>query len=287
MRSPTSSFGTGPTGTLRGRRVLPDRNQPKVGVSADGADYVRWDDLFEFLISPDGRRIFARRFGEVDLAALEVYLFGAVLSFSLIKLGWEPMHATAVVVDGRGVALMGHPGEGKSTLAARFLAQGHRLLTDDLLLMERGDDGFLGRSGLPRLKLNADSFERLAPDLDALGAFNPASGKMVLRLADSMFEASAVPIAKLYKVEPAGRDALPAARSIYGADGFSALTRNVFNSVVTTPTRLTRQLAFTEDVCGSVPVAELIVPRDFGRLSETVAFIQDDVRALMPPVGAT
>ena len=267
--------------------------QPKVGVSADGADYVRWDDLFEFLISSDGRQILVHTFGEVDLAALEVYLFGAVLSFSLIKLGWDPMHATVVVVDGRGVALMGQPGEGKSTLAARFLAEGNRLLTDDLLLMDKGDVGFVGRSGLPRLKLNADSFERLAPDLDAVGTTNPLSGKMVLRLTDSMFETTAIPIVKLYKVEPAAREALPASRLISGADGFSALTQNVFNSVVTAPARLTRQLAFAEEVCGSVPIAELIVPRDFDRLPEMVAFIQEDARgspgrlAPRPPVVAT
>ena len=267
----------------------PGEGQPKVGVSADGADYVRWDDLFEFLIAPDGRQILVQTFGEVDLAALEVYLFGAVLSFSLIKLGWEPIHATVVVVEGRGVALMGQPGEGKSTLAARFIAEGNRVLTDDLLLMDKVDDGFLGRSGLPRLKLNADSFERLAPDLDALGAFNPVSGKMVLRLGDSMFETRSVPIVKLYKVEPAGREEPPASRLIRGADGFSALTQNVFNSVVTAPARLTRQLAFAQDVGASLPIAELAVPRDFDRLPETVAFIQDDARSVTPrpPVVAT
>lgn len=269
--------------------LLPGRREPEVGVSLDGTDYVRWDDLFEFLISPDGREIQVHAFGEVDLAALEVYLFGAVLSFSLIKLGWEPMHATVVVVDDRGVALMGQPGEGKSTLAARFLAEGHRVLTDDLLLMDKIDGGFLGRSGLPRLKLNADSFERLAPEFDALGTMNPLSGKMILKLTDSMFEASPVPIVRLYKLEPAGREAIPASQPMHGADAFSALTGNVFNSVVTDRARLTRQLAFAEDVCGSVPIAELTVPRDFDRLPETLAFIQEDARGATPrrPVVAT
>ena len=59
-----------------------------------------------------------------------------MLSFSLLSLGYEPLHATAVVVDGEAVAFLGDCGYGKSTLGAAFLARGFPLLTDDVLALE-------------------------------------------------------------------------------------------------------------------------------------------------------
>jgi hypothetical protein len=66
-----------------------------------------------------------------------VYLLGQALSYALVKLGFEPLHATAIVVNGEAAVLLGSSGFVKSSLAACFLEDGHRLLTDDLLILLR------------------------------------------------------------------------------------------------------------------------------------------------------
>ncbi|MEO5374826.1 MAG: HPr kinase/phosphatase C-terminal domain-containing protein [Alphaproteobacteria bacterium] len=43
----------------------------------------------------------------------------------------ERVHATCVMIDGHGVLLRGPSGSGKSDLALRLLAAGHRLVADD------------------------------------------------------------------------------------------------------------------------------------------------------------
>ncbi len=59
------------------------------------------------------------------------------------------------------MAFLGDHAFGKSSLAACFLENGHRLLTDDLLILQESSDGILAYPGPPRIKL----FSRIASRL--------------------------------------------------------------------------------------------------------------------------
>ncbi len=51
----------------------------------------------------------------------------------------QPLHASCVAVDGRGLLILGPSGAGKSALALRLMALGARLVADDrTLLVPRG-----------------------------------------------------------------------------------------------------------------------------------------------------
>ncbi|MEK6749315.1 MAG: hypothetical protein AABY83_08935 [Pseudomonadota bacterium] len=58
------------------------------------------------------------------------------------------LHATLVSVWGCGVLLCGAPGAGKSSLALALVAQGQRLVIDDLVLLSRDGTRLIG-SGVP------------------------------------------------------------------------------------------------------------------------------------------
>src|SRR4051812_5900840 len=134
-----------------------DRTPPKSPFCykrlSDQSLYLHWCDQFEFHISADSRVIHSRAFEGVPEESLQVYLLGQVLSFALIGLGIEPLHATTLVVGGEGVAIIGDSGYGKSSLAGAFVHAGHKLLSDDLLVLEHSENGFRAFPGLPRLKL--------------------------------------------------------------------------------------------------------------------------------------
>src|SRR5262249_27490517 len=121
----------------------------------DGTTYVRWDRVGEFLVAADGRSITCRRADRSSAESFQVYMLGQALSFALVKQGFEPLHATVVVVDDRAVAFLGESGYGKSSLAACFLEAGHRLLTDDLLLFQEARSRIVAYPGPPRIKLFA------------------------------------------------------------------------------------------------------------------------------------
>ena len=95
-----------------------------VGSLSEGSNYVGLRNVGECLVSKNGRQISCYRSSEANAESFNVYLLGQALSFALVKNGIEPLHATAVVVEGRAVALLGYCGFGKSTLAAEFLRQG-------------------------------------------------------------------------------------------------------------------------------------------------------------------
>src|SRR5262249_13847752 len=94
----------------------------EIGRLEDESIYARWTDVGEFLVSRSGRRIVCRQFDAATKESFDVYLLGQALSFALVQSGFEPLHATVIVIDGAGIALLGQSGYGKSTLAASFLA---------------------------------------------------------------------------------------------------------------------------------------------------------------------
>ncbi len=48
-----------------------------------------------------------------------------------------PLHATAVVIEGKALLLRGKSGSGKSDLALRLIDRGARLLSDDQVMLEK------------------------------------------------------------------------------------------------------------------------------------------------------
>lgn len=94
----------------------------------------------------------------------------------------EPLHATAISIDGRGVLLTGPAGSGKSGLAARLIDAHHaRLIGDDRILLTAQDgvllaapapslEGLLELRGLGLLRLPFDAPVALALAIDLVAA---------------------------------------------------------------------------------------------------------------------
>ncbi|MBI2615767.1 MAG: hypothetical protein HYW52_08850 [Gemmatimonadetes bacterium] len=117
---------------------------------SDGSAFVRWRDLSEFAISPDGATIQWRRLPRLTDEVFRGYLLSQILSFSLIARGVEPLHGSAVAVDGRVIAFLGDCGLGKSSLTAALLQAGCPLVTDDLLVLSRRGAGYTVEPGAVR-----------------------------------------------------------------------------------------------------------------------------------------
>lgn len=232
---------------------------------ADGRDYLRWSGLFEFLVAPDGGRVrFRACDGGGHPEVLETYLLGQVLSFALTRRGIEPLHATVVSVDGTGLALVGECGRGKSTLGAAFLAAGHRLLTDDLLVVTPRPGGYLAHPGLARIKLFPEVAEALLGPAASGPPMNPDTPKRVIPLGAAKLEPSPVPLAAICLLgDPSEAIEL---RRVAPREALLELIGNCFNCVVVEPARLERQFRFLSRLVREVPVAELTYPRDLAAL---------------------
>lgn len=245
----------------------------------DGSDYLRWSSLFEFMVSSDGRRIGARPITDVPREAFQTYLLGQVLSYALLKMGMEPLHATVLVVDGWAVALLGASGRGKSTLGAAFLKAGHQLLTDDLLVLKKEADGFSAYPGLPRIKL----FPEVAKAFlgEAAGTpMNPQTTKLVIPLKPGHVAQAVSPLKAIYVLRPPtaqARSKRVAIRPLRPCKAVVKLVGSTFNTVIRSPDRLARQFLQAAKLAARIPVKSLGYPRDLAQLPLVVETVRSEL----------
>jgi hypothetical protein len=100
---------------------------------------------------------------------VNAFLLGTVLSLICHQRGVLPLHANAIIVGDRAVAIAGHSGAGKSTLAAHFVERDYGLLSDDVCAISFSASGVpIAWSGMPRVRLWADAAAALGKATDGL-----------------------------------------------------------------------------------------------------------------------
>jgi len=246
----------------------------------NGGVFIRWANQFEFIVAPRGDRINARMLVPSAREAFHACLLGVALSFALIKQGIEPLHATAVVVDGGAIAFVGESGEGKSVLAAAFIGAGHRLVTDDLLVVTPEGETLVVHPGPPRIKL----FRELATLIPGpqTPSWRLATGhpKELIPLSGDCAVDAPVPLRAVYALDrPENGDVDVAIARLSGRDSALALIESTFNVRVTDAARLTHHLHHVTTLADAVPVSTLRYPRRLELLPEVVRTVLDDCAA--------
>lgn len=241
-------------------------------VLPDGSIYMKADEIFEAVISADGRQAACSRADGVDDQTFEAYFLNFILSTSLTLQGKEPLHATVVDLGGRAIGLLGDSGAGKSTLAAFLVSQGAELIADDMLRLTYTDGCAFAHPGPNRLKLFDEAARRLLPGAVDDGHWNAMSGKIMVRPHKQRTSQSrAHPLSALFWLdEPARTSAGDAVSSIRlaGLDLARVLTTSAMNIRYHAPDRLARQLLFAEHVAQAIPVYALRYARRYALLEQ-------------------
>jgi len=246
----------------------------------DGSSYVRWSHLGEFLVSADGRRIMCRWIGKIPSESFQVYLLGQALSFALVKKGFEPLHATAVEMNGEAVVFLGTSGLGKSSLAGYLIQAGHRLITDDMLMLRKNGAEFQACPGPARIKLFPSMAKRFLGILTTGVPMNRKAEKLILPLNSDQRCPSSIPLKAIYTLFFAhvGGEGQPVKiEPMSSREGFVHLVSHTFNYLIVDKDRLHRQFTETAAVAAAVPVKKLIYSRRFSCLTAVRQAILDDL----------
>ena len=148
-------------------------------------------DTCSFQIDRELRSVACSPADGVDRKLVSILAGGALMAFLLILGGSCVLHASAVVSRGRGLAIVGSAGMGKSSCAALFCTAGAELMTDDVLRVELDDasPGVVRGSSHLRLREPAwsivDLFEeapRTTETVDGRLAVYPARGPETMQL---------------------------------------------------------------------------------------------------------
>lgn len=105
-----------------------------------GGYLVRFPDLADFEISPDGREVVCRPCQEVPDLTLRHLFLDQIAPLLMGLHGRLALHAGGVSMPEGPVVVLGNSGAGKSTLVAHLALQGDPLLGDDSLVFERAGE---------------------------------------------------------------------------------------------------------------------------------------------------
>lgn len=117
--------------------------------SAPDVGYLIWGPAYgRHLLSRDGRRALCMPDGLTE-GAWQRLLVAQTLPFAAVLRGLEVFHASAVVLAGGTIGLLGPSGAGKTSLALALCRQGATFLADDVLVLERSGQELLAHPGSP------------------------------------------------------------------------------------------------------------------------------------------
>ena len=123
----------------------------------EGGLLLRVPEIGQFAIT-NGDRVRVQAKPGAARSNVRLFLLGSALGALLHQRKMLPLHGNAVEIEGRAFVFLGPSGAGKSTLAAWFHDQGHRILADDVSVVDTNQKGeAVVQPGLPRLRLWQDA----------------------------------------------------------------------------------------------------------------------------------
>jgi hypothetical protein len=150
--------------------------QRALQIDRQGTCLLRVKNIAAYLVNPG--EVVVAPFDGADEAEIRVFLLGSVFGFLCHQRGLFPLHASCVAIGGKAVALCGPTGAGKSTTATHLAMRGHRLVADDVCVIDaHAAGGPRVLPAFPRLKLTQEALAGLkipneGLERDRLGALD-------------------------------------------------------------------------------------------------------------------
>jgi hypothetical protein len=222
----------------------------------DAGHLVRITGLGACLISSDGTDITYAP--PADEALRWRLLLAQGLPIAAALAGLEVLHASAVVVGGRALAVCGPSGTGKTATALHLLTLGAEFLADDVVAVEEHGGSLVAHSGLS--VAHVAGTERAA--LRDAGVALPASfdNRAKQHVAVPVRERQA-PLGAIYFLNR-GADVARAEIVALAAPDPRLLLGATFVAHVPTPARLVTQLHICARLASTVPTFRVDVPRE-------------------------
>jgi hypothetical protein len=246
----------------------PTEGEPNLIVTEGGSFAVR-----------GGREIIVDAPPGVPERNVRLFLLGSAMGMLLHQRGLLPLHANAIALEGKAIAVAGASGAGKSTLAAWFSRQGLDLVGDDVIALRESEGVLVAMPGPPRVRLWRESLDKFGLGSDGLelSYVDPDFDKWDLPVAHSGVAAEELPLAAIYVLADGPELAL---RRLSGAAAAGMLFDHTYRGGYVEEVggeaqhwRLVARLAAT------VPVISLERPRDLSRLDALGHAVLEHARA--------
>lgn len=248
-----------------------------------GKDYhLRFPGVADFLIAGNSRKIECYRNYDVPDETVRHLLLDHVIPRILGQQGRLVLHASAVLLpNGQGAVFLGDSGWGKSTIASSFYEHGARLITDDCLLIETGENSVWCVPNYYGLRLFKDSAKAVFSKQHSFSnVAHYSQKKRVLLYEDESTESSSkVKLDAIFLLsDPAQkyRSEGVAIKAIRGANEMMALIKQMFVLDVTDKKLIARQFEnVAKVVTADLAIYRLDYPHDHSLLPTVRNAVQD------------
>ncbi|HEX6039027.1 hypothetical protein [Longimicrobium sp.] len=255
--------------------------------SADGAFFrFHYADGTELRVDAAGTRVACTWPAPLTLEDAATYLLGSLFGFVLRLRGIPALHASAVALGDRTVAICGPAGAGKSTTAAAFAARGRPVLADDVVALREGADGLCVQPAYPHLRLWPDVLPALGTgDLPPL---TPNWDKRFRDLAAAgAFHDAPLPLGAVYVLGGREEDDAPRLEPLPPAEAVLQLVGNAYMGWLPDAAARARDLAVFGRVARALPVVRVIPHADPRRVGALCDAIEADFTARTMRMGGT
>jgi hypothetical protein len=249
-----------------------------------------YGDGARFAVGRRGHEVCADWPEDYSLEDACTYLLGPVMGFVLRLRGTVCLHASAVDVDGRAIALVGLPGAGKSTTAAAFASAGSPVLSDDIVALADQGTQFLVQPGYPRVNLWPDSVRRLFGAEDALPRITPTWQKRYLPLGQNgqHFALSPLPLGAIYILDSRESSLTdPIIEGVPGKEAFMALVANTYVNYLLDQDMRRTEFDVLGRVVSEIPVRRVRPPAECSAIFNLCEAIEADAKRVMTRAPAT
>ena len=243
--------------------------------------YLRFSyaDQTEFLVDRAGTEVWAKWTKPLTIEDTATYLLGPVMGFVMLLRGIVCLHASAIAIDNKAIALLGPAGSGKSTTAAAFSERGFSILAEDVVTLDDRGNHFLVRPAYPCIRLWPASVKALYGSETHLPKLTPNWDKCYLDLTEhaEQFQAEPLPLAAIYHLSERRHDAVaPFVQSLDRSEGLLSLIANTYATKLMDKDMRAREFELLTRVLNHVPLRRVTPHADPARIPELCDSIVKD-----------
>jgi hypothetical protein len=260
----------------------PMSNKAITEISSNGDLAVSWPGIAKLSICHQGKEMVVETRDRLEINHVKHLIAGMGMGLVWHQRGRFTLHASAVAIGDRGIAVAGPKYAGKSTTAAALARLGHTVLSDDVLVLDMKDGGGIDiLPGPSTLNLWPDAAEAMDKDPEGMPRIWSTSGKRIAAISTDA-ERRAMPLRCIFFLEPSSA-AEPSVESFRPTEALSLLVGHSHAlRIVDDRESLPRHLTQCARVANEIDIVRLRRPQSLSSMRAVAEMIVERVYSSAP-----